>query len=114
MLYYSSKLHEGQIRGLNKSIANKTTKEVLRKNAEIITDWLQNKPNENRLTLVCPHKRPIGLGTAIEPKIYVDNITETLSVLIRDKKSIHPISILTVVSNNDEAEINILKAKNAK
>lgn len=35
-----------------------------------------------------------------------------LAILIKDKKSTNPISILSVVSNNDEAEINILKARN--
>jgi Kef-type K+ transport system membrane component KefB len=34
------------------------------------------------------------------------------ATFIKDKKSVNPISILTVVSNNDEAEINILKARN--
>lgn len=33
------------------------------------------------------------------------------SVYIKDKRSPHPVSILTVVSNNDEAEINLLKAR---
>jgi Kef-type K+ transport system membrane component KefB len=33
------------------------------------------------------------------------------AILIKDKKSVNPISILSVVSNNDEAEINILKAR---
>ncbi len=40
----------------------------------------------------------------------IENLLE-LSVLIKDKKSANPISILSVVSNNDEAEINILKAR---
>lgn len=31
--------------------------------------------------------------------------------LIRDKKSVNPISVLSVVSNDDEAEINILKTR---
>jgi Kef-type K+ transport system membrane component KefB len=35
-----------------------------------------------------------------------------LAVFIKDKKSANPVSILSVVSNNDEAEINILKARN--
>src|SRR5690606_22624915 len=34
------------------------------------------------------------------------------SVLIKDKKSSNPISILSVVSNNHEAERNILRARN--
>lgn len=34
------------------------------------------------------------------------------SIIIKDKYSVNPVSILSVVSNNDEAEINILKAKN--
>src|SRR5690606_20623301 len=33
------------------------------------------------------------------------------SIFIKDKKSINPVSILSVVSNNNEAEINILKAR---
>lgn len=33
------------------------------------------------------------------------------AVLIKDKKSVNPISILTVVPNNEEAELNIVKAK---
>ncbi len=34
------------------------------------------------------------------------------SIFIKDKKSVNPISILTVVSNNNEAELNIMKARN--
>lgn len=34
------------------------------------------------------------------------------AILIKDKKSANPISILSIVSNNNEAEINILKARN--
>lgn len=34
------------------------------------------------------------------------------AIYIKDKKSVHPVSILSVVSNNEEAEINILKARN--
>jgi hypothetical protein len=44
----------------------------------------------------------------------VENIEKLLefSIFIRDKKSTNPVAILSVVSNNDEAEINILKARN--
>ena len=35
-----------------------------------------------------------------------------LAVFIKDKKSANPVSVLSVVSNNNEAEINILKARN--
>lgn len=44
----------------------------------------------------------------------VENIEKILefSIFIKDKKSVNPLSVLTVVSNNDEAEINILKARN--
>jgi Kef-type K+ transport system membrane component KefB len=35
-----------------------------------------------------------------------------LSILIKDKASVNPVSILTVVPNDEEAEINIAKAKN--
>lgn len=34
------------------------------------------------------------------------------AIFIKNKKSTNPVSILSVVSNNDEAEINILKARN--
>lgn len=34
------------------------------------------------------------------------------SIFIKDKKSANPLSILSVVSNNNEAEVNILKARN--
>ncbi|KVV13858.1 cation:proton antiporter [Flavobacterium sp. TAB 87] len=48
------------------------------------------------------------------PIANVDSIEKLLefSIFIKDKKSPNPISILSVVSNNDEAEINILKARN--
>ncbi|MCZ2133419.1 MAG: cation:proton antiporter [Bacteroidetes bacterium] len=41
----------------------------------------------------------------------IDKLVE-FSIFIKDKKSVNPISILTVISNNDEAETNILKARN--
>jgi nucleotide-binding universal stress UspA family protein len=48
------------------------------------------------------------------PIANVENIEKLLefSIFIKDKKSTNPVSILSVVSNNDEAEINILKARN--
>ena len=47
------------------------------------------------------------------PIANIESIEKLLefSIFIRDKKSANPISILSVVSNNDEAEINILKAR---
>lgn len=41
----------------------------------------------------------------------IDKLLE-FSVLIKDKKSANPISFLSVVSNNNEAEANMLKARN--
>jgi len=41
----------------------------------------------------------------------IDKLLE-FSVLIKDKKSTNPISFLSVVSNNNEAEVNMLKARN--
>lgn len=43
----------------------------------------------------------------------IANIEKLLefSILIKDKKSASPVSILSVVSNNEEAELNILKAR---
>lgn len=44
----------------------------------------------------------------------VDNLEKLLelSILIKDKSSKQPISILNVVSNNDESELNIIKTRN--
>lgn len=48
------------------------------------------------------------------PIASVSNIEKLLefAIFIKNKKSVNPVSILSVVSNNDEAEINILKARN--
>ena len=48
------------------------------------------------------------------PIANIDNIEKLLefSILIKDKKSINPVSVLSVVSNNTEAEKNILIARN--
>ena len=40
----------------------------------------------------------------------IEKLLET-AILLREPKSDHPISLLTVVSNDDEAEVNIRKAK---
>ena len=47
------------------------------------------------------------------PTASIANIEKLLelAIFIKDKKSPNPVSILTVVSNNDEAEINILRAR---
>ncbi len=47
------------------------------------------------------------------PVANVDNMNKLLEfvVLIKDKKSVHPVSVLSVVPNNNEAEINMLKSK---
>ena len=48
------------------------------------------------------------------PFANIENVEKLLefSIFIKDKKSPNPIAILSVVSNNDEAEVNILKARN--
>jgi len=48
------------------------------------------------------------------PKENMANIDKLLefAILVKEKRSANPISILSVVSNNDEAEINIIKARN--
>lgn len=48
---------------------------------------------------------PIASAMSIEKLLEV-------AILIKDKKSINPVSILSVVSNNSEAEINIIKTRN--
>ena len=47
------------------------------------------------------------------PIANIESIEKLLefSVFIKEKKAANPVSILSVVSNNDEAEINILKAR---
>jgi len=44
----------------------------------------------------------------------ISNIEKLLefAILIKDKKSANPVSLLSVVSNNEEAEINLLKTRN--
>lgn len=48
------------------------------------------------------------------PIANISNIGKLLefAIFIKDKKSSNPVSILSVVSNNNEAEINILKTRN--
>ncbi len=48
------------------------------------------------------------------PIANVSNIEKLLefAILIKDKRSANPVSVLSVVSNDKEAEINILKARN--
>ncbi|MGC9150411.1 MAG: cation:proton antiporter [Microbacter sp.] len=47
------------------------------------------------------------------PVANVDNMNNLLEfvMLIKDKKSIHPVSVLTVIPNTHDAEIRLLKAK---
>jgi Kef-type K+ transport system membrane component KefB len=47
------------------------------------------------------------------PIANIESIEKLLefSIFIKDKKSANPVSILSVVSNNDEAEVNILRAR---
>ncbi|MCC6541597.1 MAG: cation:proton antiporter [Flavobacteriales bacterium] len=47
----------------------------------------------------------------INPGPSMDKLVE-FAILIKDKRSTSPISLLSVVSNNSEAEVNILKARN--
>ncbi|HEY9168930.1 MAG TPA: cation:proton antiporter [Lutibacter sp.] len=48
------------------------------------------------------------------PIANIESIEKLLefSIFIKDKKSVNPVSILSVVSNDDEAEVNIMRAKN--
>lgn len=52
--------------------------------------------------------------TILLPIADVGNFDKLLefAIFIKDKNSVNPVSLLTVVSNNEEAEINILKARN--
>jgi hypothetical protein len=61
-------------------------------------------------------KRSKGLSNEriLLPIANIDNIEKLLdfSLLIKEKDSDNPVSVLSVVSNNEEAEVNILQAKN--
>ncbi len=48
------------------------------------------------------------------PIANIENFDKLLefAIFIKDQKSVNPVSILSVVSNNAEAEVNILKARN--
>ncbi|MBB3187033.1 cation:proton antiporter [Microbacter margulisiae] len=47
------------------------------------------------------------------PVANVDNMHKLLEfvMLIKDKKAVHPVSVLTVVPNNNEAEFNMIKSR---
>jgi hypothetical protein len=57
---------------------------------------------------------PLKSEQILMPIANVENIEKLLefSIFIKDKRSTNPVSILSVVSNNSEAEVNILKARN--
>jgi len=59
--------------------------------------------------------RPLnnGIEHILIPAPNIERIEKLIdfAILVKDKKSANPLSILSVVSNNDEAEINILKSK---
>jgi Kef-type K+ transport system membrane component KefB len=67
-----------------------------------------NGENEN-----VPSFKALNNEHILLPVANVENIDKNLelALLIKDKKSPHPISILSVVPNDHEAEINILKSK---
>lgn len=62
--------------------------------------------------------QPITKGSQGEhillPIANVENVEKLLELAIffKDKRSSNPVSVLSVVSNNDEAEVNILRARN--
>lgn len=60
------------------------------------------------------HLVKVGNEHILVPFANIGNIEKLIefSILIKDKNSSHPVSVLSVVSNNREAEINILKARN--
>ena len=60
------------------------------------------------------YKRISGQEHVLVPIASSENIEKLLefSIFIKDKKSPNPISILSVVTNNDEAEKNIVKTRN--
>ncbi|SHM83910.1 Kef-type K+ transport system, membrane component KefB [Cyclobacterium lianum] len=68
------------------------------------------KENANSVLSENQPERP---ETILLPFANIENIEKLLefTIFIKDKKSIEPISILSVVENNEEAEINLIKAR---
>jgi Kef-type K+ transport system membrane component KefB/nucleotide-binding universal stress UspA family protein len=102
---------------LDKNILNATIILIL------ITSLVSSVVTENaaRKLIADSNNHGIGFGTSSTVKserilIPVANLSNMeklleLGILIRDDKSSDPISILNVVPNDEEAEVNILKAK---
>ena len=80
----------------NKSIATKTTKEVLQKNAERITHWLYQEPHKKDLILNLMHRNPIGY--AVLPKSFKlrTNLTQSTTYLKKMPTSEFGFKIVTI------------------
>lgn len=81
-------------------ITEKSAKKMKLEDEEITED-LQNNSVQNREQLLLPIKDLNNFDRLLE-----------LSFYLKDKNSPQPISVLSVVSNDKEAETNILKAQN--
>ena len=79
-------------------VTERSAKRVLVESEKETEDIFESNFQEERVLL--PIANPKNMEKALE-----------FAVLIKDKKSTHPITILTVVPNNQEAEKNIVKAK---
>lgn len=69
--------------------------------SESDTDSLTKSDEVKSEHILVPIENVVNMEKALE-----------LAIFIKDKKSPNPVSVLSVVSNNDEAEINLLKARN--
>lgn len=82
------------------SFATESASKVIAKEDEDDTESLIKASGASSEHLLIPLKVISNMDKFLE-----------FGVLIKDKKSPNPISVLNVVSNNSEAEVNILKAK---
>lgn len=81
--------------------------------ASIVTE------NASRKILTSEKDEPIIKGTSLEdehiliPLANLDNMDKILdfAIFLKNRKSPHPVTILSVVPNNEEAEKNLIKAK---
>ncbi|MBS1764483.1 MAG: cation:proton antiporter [Bacteroidetes bacterium] len=78
----------------------KAAKKIITQTEDDVSDLMKESAYNNEHILI-----PIANIERIEKLL-------ELSIFIKDKKSVNPISILSVVSNNNEAEINIVKTRN--
>lgn len=79
----------------------KAARKLLADKEDAIEDTIEEEDNESQETILMPIANVNKINQLLE-----------FAVLIKDKRSVNPIAVLTVVSNNDDSEVNIIKAQN--